>query len=210
MFDLVSGQFLTNAGTGSFIAGNPSYQIPIKVNNALQQTLYLNNPLCKIGTYADYIDYENQQIVRNVGIKVLDGTEDWSYKSTYFSVPFTGHACETTTPACYCTHYLGVTPDTGASALPDMSIKMGYPREDIADFIYLKDTRFSTASGLKTFLAYQYAKGSPVIIVYLLKTPTTEQLTVPALTMAVGTNNITTDTEVSPSDMYAKGKVSQL
>ena len=41
------------------------------------RTVYLDEPLRKVGDYADVLDYKNGTITRNVGVKVLDGTENW-------------------------------------------------------------------------------------------------------------------------------------
>ena len=41
------------------------YDISFASNNIMYH-IYLNEPLCKIGDCADYIDFENQQVVRNV------------------------------------------------------------------------------------------------------------------------------------------------
>ena len=58
MYDLVNDVFYSNAGTGSFIAG------------AEVETVY----------YTDYLDYENQKVVRNVddNDKGLDTTVEES------------------------------------------------------------------------------------------------------------------------------------
>lgn len=41
------------------------YKIPFKVNDTVTN-IYLDEPLRKKGEYADYIDFENQKIVRNI------------------------------------------------------------------------------------------------------------------------------------------------
>ena len=51
------------------------YKIPIKVSNdseAMTTNIYLDEPLRKVGDYADYIDFENGKVVRNV--EVIDNT----------------------------------------------------------------------------------------------------------------------------------------
>ena len=39
--------------------------------------LYLDEPLRKIGDYADYIDWQNKKIIRNVGETTCNGSESW-------------------------------------------------------------------------------------------------------------------------------------
>lgn len=51
------------------------YIIPIKVNNNIIN-ISLNEPLRRLEDVADYIDLENKVVVRMVGEKVFDGTEN--------------------------------------------------------------------------------------------------------------------------------------
>ena len=49
---------------------------------AVLENIYLDEPLRKIGNISDYIDFNNQKVVRNVGYKVFDGDESWDvYKN---------------------------------------------------------------------------------------------------------------------------------
>ena len=54
-----------------------------------------------------------------------------------------------------------------------------------------------------TFLATEYANGTPVTIVALLQTPVTYQLTPTQISAIVGTNNVFTDTNGNTSVVYA-------
>ena len=95
MYDLVSNTFFTNAGTGTFNVGSVvskksvgdlvtdtsdinygKYKIPI-LTNSTATNIYLNKPLRRASKfiagaevetvyYTDYLDYENQKVVRNV------------------------------------------------------------------------------------------------------------------------------------------------
>lgn len=47
------------------------YQEPVT------EHIYLDEPLRKIGEYADYIDYKNKKVVRNIYKRVFVGTENW-------------------------------------------------------------------------------------------------------------------------------------
>lgn len=50
------------------------YKVPIKVNEAITN-IYLNEPLRKVSDYADYIDYKNKKVVRNVDVLDDSGTQ---------------------------------------------------------------------------------------------------------------------------------------
>ena len=56
------------------------YKIPIELNN-----IYINNPLCAIGTYKDSLDLSTGVVTRNIGKYEFDGTETWTIAgSGYF------------------------------------------------------------------------------------------------------------------------------
>ena len=44
--------------------------------------IFLDEPLRKIGEHEDYIDFEKNMVVRNIGKKVFNGTERWAYDLT--------------------------------------------------------------------------------------------------------------------------------
>lgn len=69
LYDLVEKKFYTNNGTGEFLVGE---------NIKQTTTIYLKEPLRKIGDFADYIDYKNKKVVRNVEAYVFkEPDSDW-------------------------------------------------------------------------------------------------------------------------------------
>ena len=64
------------------------YKIPITISDGIDTkttNIYLDEPLRKIGDYADYIDFENGKVIRKIGKVVLDGSEtDWVYDSSLY------------------------------------------------------------------------------------------------------------------------------
>lgn len=56
------------------------YKIPIKVNDDTTN-IYLDEPLKKVGDYADYIDFKNQKVYRNV--EVIDNTGSLTIEESY-------------------------------------------------------------------------------------------------------------------------------
>ena len=98
MYDLVSGQFFTNQGTGDFVAGN-TVSDPVEIyTDGLQETIAIKDDqsatvstavaemLLKIdSTYTDQQEIIDGTVTRKIGIKVLDGTEDgWSKTNNSF------------------------------------------------------------------------------------------------------------------------------
>ena len=66
----------------------------------------------------------------------------------------------------------------------------------------------SDAAAFKTFLAEQYAQGTPVIVLFALATETTESVTPQALHTNAGDNTISVTANVSPIQLeavYMKG-----
>lgn len=139
-------------------------------------------------------DYKDEQeilsgnVIRNVGVKVLDWTEDRAKPAgtDYFrldgmftdTIPYASD-----NPAIVCTHFVGRIPKTSASNMNDGDIKLWYT--STYNRLYLKYSSATDETELKQYLASQMAAWTPVIIVYPLATPTTlsvawQHLSIPA------------------------------
>lgn len=124
--------------------------------------------LCAVGSYKDTQEVISGGVTRNVGIKVLDGTESWQNLSGYVSIIKTALGTNSTVlPAnstdIFCTHFQ-VKTDTFVDGVGSGGFYI--------NFKY--DSAFTTLAQWKQFLASQYANGTPVIVVYPLATATTE------------------------------------
>ena len=190
MYDTVTNTFFTNAGTGTFIAG---YTItdPIEIYTDGTQEVVTDNlgntanaeMLLAVGDYKDKQSVLDGVVTRNVGIKVLDGSEDW-VKSTASGVGSLFYFESATninylsTSAAVCTHYIGELPNISGGGQNNKSIKAGYSGLSVTyNKMYIKDNSFNTLEAFTDYLASQYAAGTPVIIVYPLAEPTTEHVT---------------------------------
>ena len=141
--------------------------------------------LLKIGNYQDIQSVLDGKVTRNVEIKVLDGTENWGSKDTYgrTQLPISNIAqggSPRTIPAL-CTHYQNLhngepiaAVSSGQFYIATGGLYFHIPQATTADF--------------ETWLASQYANGTPVIVMYPLKEPTTETVTGQPLTIQAGTN----------------------
>jgi hypothetical protein len=155
--------YVSATGTG-VQDGTPSPTNPIYPIFYQQGDMILR----KVGDYADSYDATTHKITRNIGVKVLDGTESWetTAQSTVYrwpsSVPFS------LPNISICSHYVGVTSNKPIAEMPDMSAKTGSSN---ASYLYIKDSSFSNnLSGFKQWLADQYAAGTPVTVYYPLET----------------------------------------
>ena len=153
-------------------------------------------PLLSVGTYKDVQNITNGAITRNVGIKVLNGTENWQDHGTYSEIKMLSvtDSYSGSAQAITSTHYVGTSASN--ANMPVDSIKLSRPNaSDVSGTIYIK-TDSLTLADFKTFLASQYAAGTPVIVVYPLATPTTESVTGQTLTITQGTNVVTAEGSV--------------
>lgn len=196
---------------GGTVTTYEPYHEPITTN------IYLNEPLRKVGDYADYIDFEKSKVFRNVKELILTGTESWGtpwgsgyntfrlsiqdiYDETGYSDKFKGY-CNCYRPSTHGVTY-GKTDDLIiASQVESLSIM-------------IRDTRFNGTTTFKEMLAEKYASGNPVIVDYLLAEETSEDITLPNIPLNKGTNIIEVDTNILPSNMevvyYGKGKLQTL
>ena len=155
------------------------------IKDSLNNTATAEN-LLSVGTYKDFQSVIDGGVTRNVGIKVLDGTEDWSLTGTSFR--FDGNIKFVQPNTCLCTHFKGWLSSVSITDMPDLSIKAGHPTNTYR--VYARYDKFTTVEQLKSWLAQQYANGTPVIVVYPLATPTTSTVTAQTLTTKKGTNTI--------------------
>ncbi|MBP9999669.1 MAG: hypothetical protein KBT14_03195 [Proteobacteria bacterium] len=156
------------------------YEIPVAGTSAngsrTTTSVYLDEPLRKVGDYADVLDYKNGTITRNVGVKVLDGTESWGQSITanhYGDYFYTSIDAKVST--FINTHFASTTAGY-AYTHPNENYKMWI--ENPAPSTYLKVNHFEseTAQNFKAYLAQQYANGTPVTVYYPLRTPVVEQI----------------------------------
>ena len=131
--------------------------------------------LLKVGDYQDVQEILSGAVTRNVGVKVLDGTEDWTKGQSFYCNTLTGVA--QTDHSCYCTHYQGIM-NNSAVVTDSNTCRVGYHigSEIVWDrlYIYADRSLYATAQDFANYLADQYAAGTPVIVIYPLNASTTE------------------------------------
>ena len=146
--------------------------------------------LLSVGTYTDEQELISGAVTRNVGIKVLDGTETWTQTTTNVveAAIMTGQQYGET---AMCSH-LTYSSAGSFGSMADNSLKTG--TATYQNKIYCKSSDYATdTTTWKAFLSAQYAAGTPVIIVYPLATATTETVTGQILTKApvIATGSLT-------------------
>lgn len=179
------------------------YAIDISVGGNTQ-TIYLNEPLRKIGNYEDKIESDGT-VTRNIAQLVFDGTEPWSYTSGMHKLSFDSAQYEVPKYLreleliSVCTHYTAVENKSQASInngeLTFLVSSSG------ANNMYIRDTDCADATEFKAYLANQYSANTPVCVWYIMANTTTETVTIPTITPSTGNNTLTLGTTISPTDM---------
>lgn len=154
------------------------------------QTASVEN-LLEVGDFEDTQNIISGEVARKVGVRVLDGTEEWTTDTYGGNRRFvTRNFAKEQLSTVVCTHYSSTIED-GARTSPNNA----YVAATGALAIYIASTQsIDTAEDWKAYLAQQYANGTPVIVVYPLAEPTTEQVTAQHLT-ARDTATVTAVTE---------------
>ena len=162
--------------------------------------IYLDEPLRKVGDYSDYIDFKNQKVVRKVKHREFSSNNNWSVYSS------AAHHFQIIVGDNYFAQVEGVK--VMSNYYPQYSGK--YHSITSLDYAVLsadgsrlrfRDIRYTTLDEWKTFLD---TLETPLAVNYILATPTEENISLPALKTFKGTNVMSVDTAVLPSNIKAK------
>ena len=133
-----------------------------------------NTELFAIDTDADTYDPSTQTITRVIGKMVFNGTETFS-KSTAYGNAFLVNAASSSwgadkAEAVLCTHFLGLPQSTSTKADNTCFFNQ-------TGHFYFRVTDNSDANAFKSWLAEQYAAGTPVVVYFVRSSSTTEAYT---------------------------------
>lgn len=200
--DIVQLEFYTmnTWETGSYYiidAVKITYEKPISHN------LFLDEPLRKIGEYTDNIDFKNQKVIRNVGNKIFDGTENWEIhtttdEGTVFRLdnvltPLIGASINDT----YMTHF-SLTDIYSTATFTNGLYRFGYNQDTLtisSNRLYVSAEQ-TTVEDFKNWLA----ENKPSIS-YPLAEVSEEQIELPSIPTFKGTTIIEVETSIQPSNM---------
>lgn len=153
--------------------------------------------LLKVGDYQDEQEILSGNVTRNVGVKVLDGTENWTKSGARSGLFFSKSAFPGATfGIVLCTH------------LPySTSLEKGYIYNSRGELNFWTDFDSFALNDWKQWLADQYAAGTPVIVVYPLATPTTESVARQTMNIPAWDSTIEiTQASIENLPLYAKYK----
>lgn len=188
LYDLVTGNFYTATG-GDLLEGNEvdDYELRIvgtpEVLSVASQTASVQN-LFAVGEYKDTQEVISGGVTRNVGMKVLDGTEHWVGASgqTFFSLAKSEITPSpiTTSSGVVCTHFVSISSyaaTVGSAFLSVSYLNVNYNGKS-------GGSSSSNMADFKAYLAEQYAAGTPVIVLYPLAEEVTETATPQPITVS--------------------------
>lgn len=196
LYDLVEGKFYTNQGTGTFLKGNDLAETIESTETRIvdkELNIYLDEPLRKIGDYADYIDFKNKKVVRNIKELILNGSDAEMWHVSYNASIKSGDK------GYYASGVVSDYKDRDKVLVNMVNVSKRWGNTNICfldgDFnIEVDETRFPTVRDLKTYISTKN-----IIVNYTLATPTEETIDIPSISTIPYSDNIKIGTNIKPS-----------
>lgn len=165
----------------------------------ITHNVYLGEPLRKVGNSVDYIDFKTQKVMRKIGAKIFDGTENWTYEKLSY-----GNNFYTSISNSVNEHSSAVYSNMG-SYYTNGSLANAYAvRISTSGNLNYRYQDYDNLTDFKNKLAEMYANGEPFYIVYRLKSETKEDISCQLPKLTTKTTIFETDTEIKPSKIYGK------
>lgn len=196
----VNAKYIRISSHSDFIKGQLEEGVRPTKYEEYYQASFAPEDLLKLGDYQDTQSVLDGIVTRNVGVKMLDGTENWTrYGTGKFATSLIGSKKQDNQQAPISTHFIGVSypnvPDTdgyvsvfnGSVSSTDGALGINYQATP-------ELTQF------KQWLADQYAAGTPVIVMYSLADTVEETVESRDVFITSGTNAIERNSEYVSSD----------
>ncbi len=170
------------------------YTEPVTTN------LYLNEPLRKIGDYADVLDFKNKKVLRKIHEPVFDGSEDWKHEKLHgglnnFYLRIDGGIPSQSVPVmCNIGRYY----DGGT-----LTVNYACALRASRNFNFLCN-EYSDTSSFKSKLSELNANGTPMTVDFVLQGSTEEPIECELPTLTAKTSIVEIGTTVSPSNIKGK------
>lgn len=204
LYDSDGAELLSNDISG--------YEIPVvckKNNETIKTSITLDEPLRKIGDYADKIDFGEMCVVREIAEKTYDGSDDEvftvpiSTQSTWKRYPI-GNTTNVYTHASMLSVISDRLPTKRSSEVDggDISFRKGEKNQNIWFFVpfdMLGEKTNDTNIIIERFRTW--LSSYPVTVYYPLANPITTSITLSEIPTFSGTTIVEVDTEIQPSDM---------
>lgn len=171
--------------------------------------IYLDEPLRKTkdGTYVDYIDFINQKVVRRIKETLLDDNITWitgrfaNEKRIYTSSSNIDSNMRAVTSNSQVGYLLSNQYKTEKlENILALSVRYGIGISSTSYFSILNQDYASATDFL------QALHDDPIVLDYVLRTPTEEDIELPNIPTLDGNNTLNIETEITPSQVYIKYK----
>ena len=181
--------------------------------------IFLDEPLRKLGDYADYIDFKENKVVRR-NKEVIPKPEDitYAYKSYASRYGYYIYGTGTKYPDAYTvnfnswgvhiqpeksTHFIANNAYSVSGVPGDWYIQTGI-RFLLAPEFQASDGVSSTFDDIRAWMQSEIDKGTPLKFTYRLAEPTEEPLNMELPKLTAKTSIIEVDTSLTPSNTYGK------
>lgn len=197
------------------------YKIPIEISGknlipeyetykeSIKTYIYLDEPLYRIGDSVDYIDFKNGKVVRNVGKYAFTGAE--SNEGGVYTNNFTfGMTVRIPNLSLRGGERYGLCDrlPRGKYDYPVVVEQFSFLINANHPYVYIyflkenfPDLEEYGGATTKQILKGWYDNGEPMILYYELEKPTETPVTLPTIPTHKGTNVISVDTNIQPSNM---------
>ena len=201
---LSSGQSKTFANIT--LNKNGKYKLPI-VSGGVTTNVYLNEPLRKIGDYADTITTDGT-MTRVIKTYKITGQENWGVHGSVASWFYVDNiiypiiSTDSTLTSPTITSHFKVRAYAYAVGISNGECTFGHPSGVLSQFrTILKNTDYTTVEDFTNWLKYQYNNGNPVTIWYASDSSTTETITAPSIPTTSGGQTFDVGTTLKPSEV---------
>lgn len=199
--DIISIQITKGSGTKN-LPYEP-YIEPVTTN------IFLDEPLRKIGDYADYIDFKENKVVRTIKEHIITGAETilpfgGSYPYSVINIGDVGYVID---DICLCNSFAhqsnfsvsreGINTFRVLNSYSNNASRIGFR-------LYVDGAILNDENIVKPILKDRYQMGNPVIFYYGLSEPFEEFITIELPKLTAKTTIIEVDTSLLPGNMYGK------
>ena len=160
--------------------------------------VFLDEPLRKIGDYADYIDFKNQRVVRNTGSTIFNGTENWTYEKLSY-----GNNFYVKIPDAVPDPYTQAMCNMGSWVSWTISSPYNIRISQAGNFNFRYED-YDNLTDFKNKLSEMHLNNQPLNVTYALKTEAFEDISYQLPKPITKTTIFTVDSTVEPSNMYGK------
>lgn len=190
---------------------------PYKPYFSYTENIYLNEPLRKTDDYADYIDFKNKKVIRNIKERILTGEEGFSISTKAYIKSDATNSYMIDQTVLSQTYFSGMALSNMVIALKkrisiwdtvgyqnmiqinNNQIHINISNKLLGITDYSSETTATALNKYKNYIKQLYDKGDPMKIYVPLANPTEESIELPDIPLQQGDNIIEIDTKIQPS-----------